>query len=60
MRSGTTRFFSAADPQFTDPLFATVIVCSAQAPTLRPAWSALFLLFARKLDPWLDSIHPFA
>lgn len=61
MRSGTTRLHRllAADPQFTSTRFCDSWLPVPRRPDTRPAWSALSLLFARKLDPWLDSIHPF-
>lgn len=61
MRSGTTRLHRllAADPQFTSTRFCDSWLPVPRKPDTRPAWSAMSLLFARKLDPWLDSIHPF-
>ncbi|MBH5323131.1 sulfotransferase family protein [Aurantiacibacter sediminis] len=61
MRSGTTRVHRllAADPQFAATRFCDSWHPVPRRPDTRPAWSALTLLFARTLDPWLDSIHPF-
>ena len=61
MRSGTTRIHRllAADPQFAATRFCDSWLPVPRKPDTRPAWSALSLMFARKLDPWLDSIHPF-
>ncbi|WP_340586849.1 sulfotransferase [Erythrobacter alti] len=61
MRSGTTRIHRllAADPQFAATRFCDSWHPVPRKPDTRPAWSALSLVFARTLDPWLDSIHPF-
>lgn len=61
MRSGTTRVHRllAADPAFAATRFCDSWHPVPRKPDTRPAWSALTLLFARTLDPWLDSIHPF-
>jgi len=61
MRSGTTRIHRllAADPQFAATRFCDSWHPVPRRPDTRPAWSALSLLFARRFDPWLDSIHPF-
>lgn len=61
MRSGTTRMHRllAADPAFAATRFCDSWLPVPRKPDTRPAWSALSLLFARKFDPWLDSIHPF-
>ncbi|WP_271077337.1 sulfotransferase family protein [Aurantiacibacter sp. MUD61] len=61
MRSGTTRVHRllAADPQLAATRFCDSWHPVPRKPDTRPAWSALTLLFARTLDPWLDSIHPF-
>lgn len=61
MRSGTTRVHRllAADPQLAATRFCDSWHPVPRTPDTRPAWSALTLLFARTLDPWLDSIHPF-
>ena len=61
MRSGTTRVHRllAADPAHAATRFCDSWHPVPRRPDTRPAWSALTLLFARTLDPWLDSIHPF-
>lgn len=61
MRSGTTRVHRllAADPANAATRFCDSWHPVPRKPDTRPAWSALTLLFARTLDPWLDSIHPF-
>lgn len=61
MRSGTTRVHRllAADPELAATRFCDSWSPVPRKPDTRPAWSALSLLFARTLDPWLDSIHPF-
>jgi hypothetical protein len=65
MRGGTTRVHRllAADPAHAATRFCDswdpLPPRSALAPDLRPFWSALMLAFARRLDPWLDTIHPF-
>ena len=64
MRSGTTRVHRLLA---SDPAHAGTRFCDSWHPAppgrigldLRPLRSALLLLVARKLDPWLDSIHPF-
>ena len=64
MRSGTTRVHRLLA---SDPAHAGTRFCDSWhpappggiGPDLRPLWSALSLLVARGLDPWLDSIHPF-
>jgi len=65
MRGGTTRVHRllAADPAHAATRFCDswhpLPPRSAVAPDLRPFWSALMLTFARRLDPWLDTLHPF-
>ncbi len=65
MRGGTTRVHRllAADPAHAATRFCDswhpVPPRPTLAPDLRPFWSALTLDFARRLDPWLDTIHPF-
>jgi hypothetical protein len=61
MRSGTTRVHRllAADPALAATRFCDSWHPVPRSPDTRPAWSALSLVFARALDPWLDSIHPF-
>ncbi len=61
MRSGTTRVHRllASDPALAATRFCDSWQPVPRSPDTRPAWSALSLLFARTIDPWLDSIHPF-
>ncbi|MFB0613153.1 sulfotransferase family protein [Aurantiacibacter poecillastricola] len=61
MRSGTTRVHRllASDPGLAATRFCDSWHPLPRTPDTRPAWSALSLLLARALDPWLDSIHPF-
>jgi len=65
MRGGTTRVHRllAANPAHAATRFCDswhpLPPRSVLAPDLRPFWSALMLGFARRLDPWLDTIHPF-
>ncbi len=61
MRSGTTRIHRllASDPALSSTRFCDSWHPLPRTPDTRPAWSALSLMFARALDPWLDAIHPF-
>ncbi len=64
MRSGTTRVHRllASDPAHAGTRFCDSWFPCPPArgrPDLRPLWSAVSLLVARRLDPWLDAIHPF-
>lgn len=61
MRSGTTRVHRmlAADPSLSATRFCDSWQPVPRSPDTRPAWSALSLLCARALDPWIDAIHPF-
>lgn len=61
MRSGTTRVHRLLA---ADPALAATRFCDSWHPVprtldTRPVWSAISLMFARALDPWLDAIHPF-
>jgi hypothetical protein len=65
MRSGTTRVHRLLA---SDPAHAGTRFCDSWHPCppppgaaadLRPLWAALSLTIARRLDPWLDAIHPF-
>ncbi|WP_230079855.1 sulfotransferase family protein [Alteripontixanthobacter maritimus] len=64
MRSGTTRIHRllAADPAHSGTRFCDawnpVPPNRAWKPDLRPVKSALALLGARRLNPWLDTLHP--
>jgi hypothetical protein len=63
MRGGTTRVHRllAADPAHSATRFCDSWhpLPPGRRPDLRPFWSALTLAFARRVDPWLDTIHPF-
>ena len=61
MRSGTTRVHRllAADPAHAATRFCDSWHPIPRSPDLRPVWSALALGFAHRLDPWLDTLHPF-
>jgi len=61
MRSGTTRVHRllAADPGLAGTRFCDSWHPVPRRPDTRPAWSALSLMIARTIDPWLDTIHPF-
>ncbi|WP_347304377.1 sulfotransferase [Croceibacterium sp. TMG7-5b_MA50] len=64
MRGGTTRVHRllAADPAHAATRFCDswhAVPPRPGHPDLRPLWSGLSLAFARRLDPWLDTIHPF-
>ena len=64
MRGGTTRIHRllAADPAHAATRFCDswhAVPPRPGRPDLRPLWSGLTLAFARRLDPWLDTIHPF-
>ncbi|RJY10108.1 sulfotransferase [Aurantiacibacter aquimixticola] len=60
MRSGTTRIHRllAADPAHAATRFCDSWNPVPRSPDTRPLWSALTLMCARTLDPWIDSIHP--
>lgn len=61
MRGGTTRVHRllAADPAHSATRFCDSWYPIPQRPDLRPMWSLGTLAFARMVDPWIDSIHPF-
>lgn len=61
MRSGTTRIHRllAADPAHAATRFCDSWHPLPARPDLRPVWSGLSLFAARRLNPWLDAIHPF-
>lgn len=61
MRAGTTRVHRllAADPQHSATRFSDSWHPVPQSPDLRPLWSAAALFLARRLNPWIDTIHPF-
>lgn len=62
MRAGTTRIHRLLA---ADPAHAATRFCDSwnpvpqRAPDLRAIKSAFVLLGARRIDPWIDSIHPF-
>ena len=62
MRGGTTRVHRLLA---ADPAHAATRFCDSWHPLPRgfpdprPAYAAATLAFVRRLDPWLDTIHPF-
>ncbi len=62
MRAGTTRLHRllAADPAHCATRF-----CDSWQPVpgspidLRPLWGGIALFMARRMDPWIDTLHPF-
>jgi len=61
MRSGTTRIHRllAADPAHSATRFCDSWHPVPEKPDFRPLRGSFKLFMARKLDPWLDTIHPF-
>ena len=61
MRSGTTRIHRllAADPAHSATRFCDSWHPVPQSPDWRPLRGGFNLFMARRLDPWLDSLHPF-
>lgn len=61
MRSGTTRMHRllAADPAHAGTRFCDSWHPVPRQPDTRPFWSGVSLFMARRLNPWMDSIHPF-
>ena len=61
MRSGTTRIHRllAADPAHSATRFCDSWHPVPEKPDFRPLRGTFKLFMARKLDPWLDTIHPF-
>ncbi|OYW45384.1 MAG: hypothetical protein B7Z08_06630 [Sphingomonadales bacterium 32-68-7] len=61
MRAGTTRVHRllAADPAHAATRFCDSWYPLPETPDFRPVWAIGTLAFARLLDPWLDTIHPF-
>jgi hypothetical protein len=61
MRGGTTRVHRllAADPAHAATRFCDSWHPVPETPDLRPLWSGMTLAFLHKVDPWLDSLHPF-
>ncbi len=61
MRSGTTRIHRllAADPDLAATRFCNSFDPLPAKPDLRPLKAAFALGVARKINPWLDTLHPF-
>lgn len=61
MRSGTTRIHRllAADPAHAGTRFCNSLDPVPKRPDLRPLKAALGLAIARRINPWLDALHPF-
>lgn len=61
MRSGTTRVqrLLAADPQFSGTRFCDSHNPAPLRPDVRPLKARAALFLARRLNPWLDTTHPF-
>ncbi|QKG70330.1 sulfotransferase family protein [Erythrobacter mangrovi] len=61
MRAGTTRIHRllAADPHHAGTRFCNSHDPVPRRPDLRPVKIALGLAIARRINPWLDTLHPF-
>jgi hypothetical protein len=61
MRSGTTRIHRllAADPAHAGTRFCNSFDPVPGRPGLRPLKAAFALAVARRINPWLDTLHPF-
>ncbi|MGX7952151.1 sulfotransferase family protein [Tsuneonella sp. HG249] len=61
MRAGTTRIHRllAADPAHVGTRFCNSVDPVPRRPDHRPFKSALGLAIARRINPWLDTLHPF-
>lgn len=61
MRSGTTRIHRllASDPAFVGTRFCDSFDPVPARPDMRPAKAAFALAIARRINPWLDTLHPF-
>lgn len=61
MRAGTTRVHRllAADPAHVGTRFCDSHDPLPRVPDLRPLKSAAALAIARRINPWLESLHPF-
>ena len=61
MRSGTTRVqrLMAADPQFSGTRFCDSHDPVPTSPDIRPLKASAALFMARRVNPWLDTFHPF-
>ena len=62
MRSGTTRIHRllAADPAHCGTRFCDSWHPVPESVDLRPLWSGFALFVGRRLDPWLETLHPFS
>ena len=62
MRSGTTRGHRllAADPRHSSTRFCDSWHPVPTWPDMRTFWGGLNLMIARRLNPWIDAIHPMA
>jgi hypothetical protein len=62
MRSGTTRMHRllAADPRHTATRLCNSLEPVPRRPDIRPLRCAAGLALARRVNPWLDTLHPFA
>lgn len=61
MRSGTTRVqrLLASDPQFSGTRFCDSHNPVPSRPDFRPLKARAALFMARRVNPWLDTVHPF-
>ncbi len=61
MRAGTTRLHRllAADPRHAGTRFCDSHDPVPSRPDCRPLKSATALIIARRINPWLDALHPF-
>ncbi|MGX7925679.1 sulfotransferase [Tsuneonella sp. HG094] len=61
MRAGTTRVHRllAADPAHAGTRFCNALDPFPRKPDLRPFKAAVALGIARRINPWLDTLHPF-
>ena len=61
MRSGTTRVqrLLAADPRHSGTRFCNSHDPVPATPDLRPVKARTALAVARRINPWLDTVHPF-
>lgn len=61
MRSGTTRLHRllAADPAHSGTRLCNSIEPVPRRPDIRPIRVAAGLALARKINPWVDTLHPF-
>jgi hypothetical protein len=61
MRAGTTRMHRllAADPRHSGTRLCNAIEPVPRNPDSRPITCAMTLWLARKINPWLDTLHPF-